>query len=299
MKILKLLFPFILFSVSAQNTINPNTGDAYLLFGPNSGWGEYFQVGGNGRATTHAGIFATNGNLHIDSKNGHFQTYINRYSQGNTLINSQGGSVGIGISNPVKPLHIASSSEHHQIRLQGQGDKHAWIQFYPSGTNTINWQIGANGNGFSIYDVTSSSYKFTITNSGKVGIGTIIPDARLTVKGNIHAEEIKVDLAVPAPDYVFKDGYDLKSLEEVQNHIKKHGHLPNIPSAKEFEANGIQLGEMDMKLLEKIEELTLYILSQEKKLLLKDEQIAALYHLVDHQDERLEKLENLLKVNEP
>jgi hypothetical protein len=100
---------------------------------------------------------------------------------------------------------------------------------------------------------------------GKVGIGTLNPDEELTVKGKIHAEEVKVDLSVPGPDYVFKEGYDLKSLEEVQSYIKENGHLPNIPSANEMETNGIQLGEMNMKLLEKIEELTLYVIELKKE----------------------------------
>lgn len=100
----------------------------------------------------------------------------------------------------------------------------------------------------------------------KVGIGTISPDSKLTVKGNIHVEEVKVDLSVPGPDYVFKEDYDLKSLAEVKNYIEENGHLPNIPSAKEMEKNGIHLGEMNMKLLEKIEELTLYILEQQNEI---------------------------------
>ncbi len=122
-----------------------------------------------------------------------------------------------------------------------------------------------------------------VNHLGNIGVGTTTPDAKLTVKGRIHTEEVKVDLSVPAPDYVFKEGYDLKSLEEVQNYIQEHGHLPNIPSAKELEANGIQLGEMDMKLLEKIEELTLYniqLLERLEKLSIRQKQ----------QQEQIEKL---------
>ncbi|RZS90542.1 tail fiber protein [Aquimarina brevivitae] len=113
---------------------------------------------------------------------------------------------------------------------------------------------------------TSTSDKMVIKNDGKVGIGTMSPDSELTVKGNIHAEEIKIDLSVPAPDYVFTKEYDLLSIEEVQQHIANKGHLPNIPSAKEMEANGVELGVMNMKLLEKIEELTLYTIEQEKRI---------------------------------
>ena len=136
----------------------------------------------------------------------------------------------------------------------------------------------------------SGNVRMKVQSNGKVGIGTASPDSKLTVKGNIHAEEVKVDLSVPGPDYVFKKGYDLKSLEEVQNYIQEHGHLPNIPSAKEMEANGVQLGEMNMKLLEKIEELTLYTLEQEEKLIKQQELLKEL----DAFKERVEKLEKLL-----
>ncbi|PWL39608.1 hypothetical protein DKG77_01885 [Flagellimonas aquimarina] len=139
----------------------------------------------------------------------------------------------------------------------------------------------------------SGNVRMKVQSNGKVGIGTAAPDSKLTVKGNIHAEEVKVDLSVPGPDYVFKKGYGLKSLEEVQNYIEQYGHLPNIPSAKEMEEDGIQLGEMNMKLLEKIEELTLYTLEQEKKLKEMDE----LKSKVTNQENRLEKLEQLLNRN--
>ncbi|MEC7262607.1 MAG: hypothetical protein VXW38_02635, partial [Bacteroidota bacterium] len=103
---------------------------------------------------------------------------------------------------------------------------------------------------FSNTDGSGYNERFRIMNDGKIGIGTASPDAKLAVKGNIHAEEVKVDLSVPGPDYVFKEGYGLKSLEEVHGYIKEHGHLPNIPSAQKMEEDGIQLGEMNMKLLE-------------------------------------------------
>ena len=103
-------------------------------------------------------------------------------------------------------------------------------------------------------------------NTGNVGIGTTTPDEKLTVKGSIHSEEVKVDLSVPGPDYVFNAEYKLTPLEELRFYIEQNKHLPNIPPAIEMEANGIELGIMNMKLLEKIEELTLYILQQQQQI---------------------------------
>ncbi|WP_437368385.1 hypothetical protein [Maribacter litoralis] len=101
---------------------------------------------------------------------------------------------------------------------------------------------------------------------GNVGIGTeALVDFKLAIDGNVRAREIKVDTEV-WPDYVFSNDYDLLSLEEVKMFIDKNGHLPNIPSALEIESNGLELGEMNRLLLEKIEELTLYILNQEKRI---------------------------------
>lgn len=103
-----------------------------------------------------------------------------------------------------------------------------------------------------------------IEGDGKVGVGTTNPDEKLTVKGKIHAEEIIVDLNVPAPDYVFSSDYSLPTLKEVESFILLNNHLPEVPSAKIFEKEGISLGEMNMLLLKKIEELTLYLIEVEK-----------------------------------
>jgi hypothetical protein len=114
-----------------------------------------------------------------------------------------------------------------------------------------------------------------ITTNGKVGIGTTNPDEKLTVKGKIHAQEVKVDLqGACAPDYVFQKYYtgksDLKSdytmptLAEIESFTKKNHHLPNVPSAQEVQQNGVSLGQMSNVLLQKVEELTLYAIEQNK-----------------------------------
>lgn len=107
--------------------------------------------------------------------------------------------------------------------------------------------------------------KFTIENNGSVGIGTLnLGNYMLAVNGKIRAKEIKVD--TDWSDFVFEEHYHLPTLQEVEVHIKEKGHLKEIPSAEEVAENGVNLGEMDAKLLQKIEELTLYIIQQEKQL---------------------------------
>lgn len=96
-----------------------------------------------------------------------------------------------------------------------------------------------------------------ITRNGNVGIGTTTPSNKLEVNGTIRSKEVKVE-ASPWPDYVFKDSYKLPSLKEVKSYINKNKHLPDVPSAKEVESDGVKLGEMNAILLKKIEELTLY-----------------------------------------
>lgn len=100
--------------------------------------------------------------------------------------------------------------------------------------------------------------------NGNVGIGTLQPDAKLSVKGTIHAQEVKIDLNVPGPDYVFHENYPLMSLDETEKYIKENKHLPEVPSALQMEKEGVKVSEMQMKLLQKIEELTLHLIEQQK-----------------------------------
>ncbi|MFN3939600.1 MAG: hypothetical protein ACK4IY_03370, partial [Chitinophagales bacterium] len=88
----------------------------------------------------------------------------------------------------------------------------------------------------------------------------------LTVDGKIICEELKVQMSESWPDYVFANDYKLMSLYELEQSIKKNNHLPGIPSAKEIEAEGLEVGEMQKMMMEKIEELTLYIIELQKQI---------------------------------
>jgi hypothetical protein len=99
--------------------------------------------------------------------------------------------------------------------------------------------------------------------SGDVNIGTTGLNSKLAVNGNIRAKEVKVETA-NWPDFVFSKDYALPTLQETEKHIKEKGHLPGIPSAQEVKANGIDLGDMNAKLLQKIEELTLHLIEMKK-----------------------------------
>ena len=105
-------------------------------------------------------------------------------------------------------------------------------------------------------------------NDGRISIGKNINPAAgymLAVDGGIICEELKVQMT-PFPDYVFADDYKLRSLEEVENHIREHKRLPGMPAAAVVDNEGMNVGELSTKLVEKVEELTLYILQLQKEI---------------------------------
>lgn len=121
------------------------------------------------------------------------------------------------------------------------------------------------------------SFRTITEKDGKIGIGTSVPDELLTVKGKIHTQEVIVDLkGAVAPDYVFESyflgtsemdpTYHLPSLEEVASYIEANHHLKDVPSASVLAADGMELKKMNLILLQKIEELTLYTLQQQKEI---------------------------------
>ena len=159
----------------------------------------------------------------------------------------------------VDPL-LGPNSDYTAIYREDIGNDNSIVKLHigddARGSFNVGYKLWSTGNFISTLHV---------NNNGNVGIGTINPDSKLSVNGNIHTKEVKVDL-IGWSDFVFDKNYQLPSLIEVENHIKEKGHLKDIPSAEEVAKNGILLGEMDSKLLQKIEELTLYTIAQEKRL---------------------------------
>jgi len=115
---------------------------------------------------------------------------------------------------------------------------------------------------------TNYAQRMTIESNGSVHIGSgrAANGYHLSVSGKVICEELKVQLRSAWPDYVFAPNYKLRPLEEVEAHIQAENHLPGIPTAAEMEKEGIAVGEMQVKMMEKIEELTLYLIDQNKRL---------------------------------
>lgn len=116
--------------------------------------------------------------------------------------------------------------------------------------------------------IMGGNYYLFLSDSGNVGIGTKNPQARLAVNGDLLAKSIRVNTSSTYwPDYVFEDGYNLMSLRDLESYIVKNKHLPGIPSASEIDTkNEVDLGELNAILLEKVEELTRYIIELQKQI---------------------------------
>jgi hypothetical protein len=138
----------------------------------------------------------------------------------------------------------------------------------PSGGGNV--LISPTGGGDVIVNPNSGGYiQLNPTGGGQVVVGNVVAAAsayKLTVTGKVICEELKVKLSSSWPDYVFSKNYKLPALSEIEKFIEENKHLPNIPSAIEIEKNGIEVGDMQKRMMEKIEQLTLYIIDLKKEI---------------------------------
>jgi hypothetical protein len=212
--------------------------------------------------------------------------------------NATNGNVGIGTTNPTAKLTVLQSNQLGNTPLNSMllttisgstpnlMQENTWLVRNTAGPG---WPQARLHNGISIdgsflspqidtrtwwerdpqADIQSwgTAYSTYMTiNAGKVGIGTTDTKGYLFgVNGSAIANSMTVKI-YPWADYVFKKDYDLKPLKEVEAYIDQNHHLPEIPTEKEVAANGLNLGEMNKLLVKKVEELTLYLLEQNKRI---------------------------------
>lgn len=196
------------------------------------------------------------------------------------------GNIGIESTQLTSSLSIGTD---HGVKLSVGNSSWSNSAIIETG---YNYQVGDFTN-IKVPGYGNNSAYLTVVQNGNVGIGTSTPDSKLAVNGTIHAKEVKVDMTGWS-DFVFKKEYKLSTLEEVEKHIAENGHLENIPSEKEVLENGINLGEMNAKLLQKIEEITLYMIFQNKKIKELEQQNTRLIEL----EKRIEKIETNSKLKE-
>jgi len=224
-----------------------------------------------------------NGDIINGGGNINFNTRKESDSQGffNSMIFNENGYLGIGTSQPAFQLHVSGNfgtagnrfavaqgviNQNSTIENWGSGSNQGGMAFNYDGRQTPYGASQALFRDFSIYNGKGEIIGFFDGSNKSLGIGTFSTGThKLAVEGSIGAREIKVE-ASGWSDFVFYKDYKLPTLEEVEQYITDNGHLPEIPSESEVTENGINLGEMDAKLLQKIEELTLYLIEQSKEI---------------------------------
>ncbi|RDC58446.1 hypothetical protein DU508_00105 [Pedobacter chinensis] len=207
-------------------------------------------------------------------------------AQTNTFPSS--GNAGIGILAPQANLDFFRIYDANQTKVMKMFYHGSWgYSSYASSFRFLDIEsteggkiLQLSGYGMGIgYDPPAYSSPDKLYINGNVGIGTTAPTEKLAVNGKIRAKEIKVETS-NWPDYVFEEGYDVGKLEELESYIKKYKHLPGMPSAKAVESEGVELGEMNKLLVEKIEELTLHIIEIKKE----NEQVKSRLYLLERKN---------------
>jgi hypothetical protein len=267
--------------IKSKNLLATNTATSASSFANNLAWYKNAYVLGAGYEMTDAAMAgSTRRMINFYDKHGWSPAYpvgndgfefsiVDRANKDRMVF--QGNKSG-GSSNGQSTFAVNDKNGSENFKIIDDGNSNINIQM---GKATSRFIIG----GYSNY-APGLAHKFIVQNGSALIEGNILTNAnvgigtstftdgadtfRLSVDGNIRAKRVKV--YTTWADYVFEKNYDLPTLAEVEQHILNNGHLKDIPSAKEVEANGIELGEMNKLLLQKVEELTLYVINLNKEL---------------------------------
>ena len=240
--------PWSPITINSVSKVNGNTGVAIAMDGT-----DYPEIGYRLRA---------NGNNYYqvlyDGKNINWKHYENnRYVSKLSLSNN--GYLGLNTKSPWSPITINSVSK-------ANGNTGVAIAMDGTDYPEIGYRLKANGNNYYqvLYDGKNINWKH-YENNRYVSKLSLANNGNMALKGKFESREIKVT-KTPTADFVFEEDYNLPTLKSIEKHIKEKKHLPEIASAKEMEKNGVNVGDFQIQLLQKIEELTLYTIEQEKKI---------------------------------
>jgi hypothetical protein len=195
----------------------------------------------------------------------------------NSIVVSSTGKIGLGTSTPDGELHVRRTdavSNRRMLHLENNGGS---LIRYTDNNTTNAWDVGMVQNG-----------SFRIVTPGASALVQINrTNGNLETNGSFISNGTTLNV----PDYVFEDDYQLMPLSELKEFVSQQKHLPNVPSGKEIKENSLNLTEMQMRLLEKIEEVTLYTLQQDDQITLQQKQIADLQQTNSQLESRLNVLE--------
>ena len=263
----------IRFSISTLGVADPNTQGSFSLatevpsiLSVNS---SYRNVGI--RTTTPEAALHVNGDARFNGTG-----WFARNNNGANAVALNLGQLN-GMDLPI--VQVSTSDIGGVSRLNWQGIHWAHIEkFQRNGSSGFKdiLQFGGNEGGdhyLSIFSSNDNTQKINLVAdgtsfiTGNVGIGTSDPGSfKLAVEGKLGARKVVVTQTVPWPDYVFQPTYKLPSLKAIEAFIQQYQHLPDVPTAKEVTENGLDVGGSQAILLKKIEELTLYVIEQNKSI---------------------------------
>ena len=213
---------------------------------------------------THIYGRPSDGILHLHAGTSNGPVFINYNETGEVILANGGGNVGIGTTNPERKLTVNGDIKSHGLMIRDDVATDLWMYRDP---DVGDWSLlrSNKGNGIALIgqvDVVALAVSRATSNVLIGKTSQTNTTYKLDVAGKVRANEIVVNTT--GADYVFDEDYKLKTLSEVETYIQENGHLPDIPSAEEMQTNGMAVGELNTKLLEKVEELTLYVIELKK-----------------------------------